>query len=129
MKTFIVSMSLFAVVVAYVALRSLDNKTESDMPAVAAKGKTENAEYSAVAAYRKSRKTSEEDWSAVRAIAPECAEEIGDIVALRENLKASEFYRPKNWGSRNPEVRAKIGETNFAVWQAAKTVRDLEREQ
>ncbi len=79
--------------------------------------------------YRNPKKTSVEDWVAVHAIAQEYAEEIGNIVALRENLKASEFYRPKNLGSRDPEVRAKIGKTNFAVWQAAKTVRDLEREQ
>ncbi len=79
--------------------------------------------------YRNPKKTSAKDWAAVHAIAQEYAEEIGNIVALRENLKASEFYRPKNWDSRDPEVRAKIGETNFAVWQSAKTVRDLEREQ
>ena len=79
--------------------------------------------------YRNPKKTSAEDWAAVHAIAQEYAEEIGNIVALRENLKASEFYRPKNLGSLDPEVRAKIGETNFAVCQAAKTVRDLEREQ
>ena len=79
--------------------------------------------------YRNPKKTSVEDWAAVHAIAQEYTKEIDNTVALRENLKASEFYRPKNWDSRDPEVRAKIGKTNFAVWQAAKTVRDLEREQ
>ena len=129
MKTFIVSMSLFAVAVAYVAMRSLANKTESDMPAVAAKGKTENVEQSTAAAYRKAKKASTEDWAAVHAIAQEYALEIGNTVALREKLKTSEYYRRYGGNNCSLELSAKCNEVNFAFSQAARKVRDLEREQ
>ena len=69
MKTFIVSMSLFAVVSDYIALQSTFNKAETTDSSIAHKGKTEKAEQSAAAAYHKPRKASEEDWAAVHAIA------------------------------------------------------------
>ena len=68
MKIFIISMILFAVVADYITLRSPSSKTETAMLAVADKGKMENAEQSAAAAYHKPRKASEEDWAAVHAI-------------------------------------------------------------
>lgn len=69
MKTFVISMILFAVVADYITLRSPSSKTETAMPTTVDKGKTENAEQSAAAAYHKPRKASEEDWMVVRAIA------------------------------------------------------------
>ena len=129
MKTFIISMILFAVVSDYIALRSPSSKTETAMLAVADKGKMENAEQSAAAAYHKPRKVSEEDWMAVRAIAYEYAEEIGNTVTLREKLKTSEYYGRLGGNACSPELIAKCKEVNFAFSRTAGKVRDWEREQ
>ena len=56
MQTFIISMILFSVVVVYVALPSLANKTETAKSKVVDKGRTENMEQSTFADYRKPKK-------------------------------------------------------------------------
>ena len=129
MKTFIVSMSLFVVVAAYVAVRSPVNKAESTDSSIVHKEKRENVEQSTAAAYRKAKKASAEDWAAVHAIAQEYAVEIGNTVALREKLKMSEYYGRYGGNNCSPELSAKCNEVNLAYSQAARKVRDLEREQ
>ncbi len=129
MKTFIVSMSLFAVVAAYVAMRSPVNKAGSTDSSIVHKGKTENVKQSTDVAYRKAKKASAEDWAAVHAIAQEYALEIVNTVALRENLKTSEYYGRYGGNNCSPELIAKCNEVNLAFSQAARKVRDLEREQ
>ena len=129
MKTFIVSMSLFVVVAAYVAVRSPVNKAESTDSSIVHKEKKENVEQSTAAAYRKAKKASAEDWAAVHAIAQEYAVEIGNTVDLREKLKMSEYYGRYGGNNCSPELSAKCNEVNLAYSQAARKVRDLEREQ
>ena len=116
MKAFIVSMSLFVVVAAHIVLRQPANKTETIKSTVTAKGKMENTEPSASAAYRKSRKASEEDCAAVRAIAPECAKEIGHTVALREKLKTSEYYERFGGNACSPELIAKCNKVKLCLF-------------
>ena len=62
MRTFIVSMSLFAMVVAYVIMRSPVNKAESMDSSIAHKGKTEKEK--AEQSSRQPKKASTEEWAA-----------------------------------------------------------------
>ena len=81
------------------------------------------------ASCRKSKKASAEDWTAVCAIAQEYAEEIGNAVALREKLKASEYYGRFGGNACSPELSAKCNEVNFAFSRTARKMRGLERGQ
>lgn len=78
-KAFLISMRLFAVVVADVARRAPANKTETAKSTIAEneveKGPTDETRQSMSAACRKAKKASAEDWAAVRAIVQEQAAE------------------------------------------------------
>ncbi len=83
-------MSLFAVVLAYVALRSPFNKTETAKSAIAEKetdkGQIEETGQSTFAAYRKTRSASAEDWAMVNAIAAQYAPVLKELEAKRDKL-------------------------------------------
>ena len=128
MKTFIISMSLFAVVVIYIALLSPVEKTETEKSAIAEKeadnGQTDETEQSAHDAYRKTRSASAEDWATVNAIAAQYAPVLKALEAERNQLERP----PSNGGSIIPEVQAEIDAKRFAWDMAQKAIRDKERE-
>ncbi len=104
-------------------------KRRRQSPPLQQKGKRKIQSHRRLQFNRKSRKASEEDWTAVRAIAQECAKKIGHTVALREKLKSSEYYERFGGNACSPELIAKYNKVNFAFSRAARKVRDLEREQ
>lgn len=128
MKTFIISMSLFAVVLAYVALRSPFNKTETAKSAGAEtkvdKGQTDETGQSTFAAYRKTQSASAEDWATVNAIAAQYTPVLKVLEAERNQLERT----PSNGGSIIPEVQAEIDAKRFAWDMAQKAIRNKERE-
>ena len=128
MKTFIISMSLFAVVVVYIALLSPVEKTETEKSAIAEKeadnGQTDETGQSAHDAYRKTRSASDEDWATVNAIAAQYAPVLKVLEAERNQLERT----PSNGGSIVPEVQAEIDAKRFAWDMAQKAIRDKERE-
>ena len=128
MKTFIISMSLFAVVVAYVALRSPADKTatakNSATNSETDKGQTKAKGQSTFAAYRKTQSASAEDWATVNAIAAQYAPVLKVLEAERNQLERP----PSNGGSIIPEVQAEIDAKRFAWDMARKAIRDKERE-
>ena len=125
MKTFIISMSLFAVVVAYVALRSSATKVETAKPVIAEKeadkGPMEETGQSVFAAYHKTRSASDEDWAMVNAIAAQYAPALKELEARRGKLL--EETNTKRI-SLSPEAVAKRFERDMAQ----KAIRDKERE-
>ena len=124
-KTIITSMTLFAVVLAYIALRSPAEKTETAKPAVAKteseKVQTAKSKESAAAAYRQSRFASAGDWAKVNAIAAQYAPELKALEAERNRiLEDPNSTKP----SIAPEARAARLKRNLAK----KAIRDKERE-
>lgn len=128
MKTFIISMSLFAVVVVYIALLSPVEKTETEKSAIAEKesdnGQTDEIGQSAHDAYHKTRSASDEDWATVNAIAAQYAPVLKVLESERNQLERP----PSNGGSIVPEVQAEIDSKRFAWDMAQKAIRDKERE-
>lgn len=128
MKTFIISMSLFAVVLAYVALRSPADKTATAKNGATNsetdKGQTKVTEQSTFAAYRKTRSANEEDWATVNAIAVQYASVLKVLEAERNQLERP----PSNGGSIVAEVQAEIDAKRFAWDMAQKAIRDKERD-
>ena len=128
MRTFIISMSLFAVVLAYVALRPPANKAatakNSATNSETDKGQTKGKGQSKFAAYRKTQSASAEDWATVNAIAAQYAPVLKVLEAERNQLERP----PSNGGSIIPEVQAEIDAKRFAWDMAQKAIRDKERE-
>ena len=124
-KTIITSMTLFAVVLAYIALRSPAEKTETAKPAVAKteseKNQTAKPKESAAAAHRQSLSASAEDWAKVNAIAAQYAPELK---ALEVNLDQILEDPNATKSSIAPEARA----ARFKRDMAGKAIRDKERE-
>ena len=124
-KTIITSMTLFAVVLAYVALRSPAEKTETANPAVAKaeseKSQTAKPKESAAAAFRKSRSASAEDWAKVNAIAAQYAPELKALEADRNRILEDPNATKSSISS---EARA----ARFKLDMANKAIRDKERE-
>ena len=120
---------LLAVVLAYNAFRPNYEPTKTTSQKTAAEGKSGNE--GKTTSPRAHQKASEADWAAVHAIAEEYAPRLKELERQWDELKASEFYRPKSGLHRDPnhelEVnrRAAIG----AVYNAEKAIRDMEREQ
>ncbi|MCS1410686.1 MAG: hypothetical protein M2R45_03881 [Verrucomicrobia subdivision 3 bacterium] len=129
MKTLIVSLSLFAVILAYVAFRPSDG-TSPASPALTEQNAGSPETTSTARDGGRRQAATAADWAAVHAIAEEYAEEVASAVAQRDELKASEYYRP-NWGSTDPnsEWAIKKNEVVGGVYRIEKTIRDLEREQ
>ena len=124
-KTFFTSIILFAVVLAYIALRSPVEKTETAKPAVAKteseKSQTAKPKESAAAAYRDSRYASAEDWARVNAIAAQYAPELEALEAKRNRILEDPNATK---ASIAPEARAARLKRNLAN----KAIRDKERE-
>ena len=124
-KTIFTSMTLFAVVLAYIALRSPAEKTETAKPAVAKtefeKVQTAKPNESAAAAFRNSRYAGAEDWAKVNAIAAQYAPELKALEA-----KLNRILEDPNSTKLSiaPEARAAWLKRNLAE----KAIRDKERE-
>ena len=124
-KTIFTSIILFAVVLAYIALRSPVEKTETAKLAIAKtesdKSQPAKPKESAAAAFRKSISASAEDWAKVNAIAARYAPELKALEAKRnrilENPNATK-------SSIAPEARA----ARLKLDLANKAIRDKERE-
>ena len=124
-KTIITSMTLFAVVLAYIALRSPAEKTKTANLAVAKteseKVQTAKPKESAAAAFRKSRFASAEDWANVNAIAAQYAPELKALEAKRNRILEDPNATKS---SIAPEARAARLKRDLAN----KAIRDKERE-
>ena len=123
-KTIFTSMTLFAVVLAYIALRSPVEKTETANLAVA-KTESEKSQTAkpteSAAAYRKSRSASAEDWAKVNVIASKYAPELKALEAKRAQI----LKDPNSTiSSIAPEARA----ARLKLDMANKAIRDKERE-
>ena len=124
-KTIITSMTLFAVVLAYIALRSPAEKTETAKPAVSKteseKVQTAKPKESAAAAFLKSISASAEDWAKVNAVATQYAPELKTLEAKRNRI----LEDPNSTKSSiAPEARA----ARLKLDWANKAIRDKERE-
>ena len=124
-KTILTSMTLFAVVLAYIALRSPAEKTETAKPAVSKteseKVQTAKPKESAAAAFRKSISASAEDWAKVNAIAAQYAPELKALEAKRNRILEDPNARKS---SIAPEARAARLKRDLAN----KAIRDKERD-
>ena len=123
-KTIFTSMILFVVVLAYVAMRSPTEKTETANLAVAKteseKSQTAKPKESAEA-FRNSRYASVEDWAKVNAIAAQYTPELKALEAERNRI----LEDPNSTKlSIAPEARAARIKRNLAE----KAIRDKERE-
>lgn len=124
-KTIFTSIILFAVVLAYIALRSPAEKMETANLAVAKteseKSQTAKPKETAAEAFRKSRSASAEDWAKVNAIAARYAPELKALEAKRNRI----LEDPNSTKlSIAPEARAARLKRNLAN----KAIRDKERE-
>ena len=124
-KTIITSMTLFAVVLAYIALRPPAEKTETANLAVAKteseKSQTAKPKESAAEAFRKSRSANAEDWANVNAIAAQYAPELKSLEAKRNRILEDPNATKS---SIAPEARA----ARLKLDLANKAIRDKERE-
>ena len=124
-KTLFTSMILFAVVLAYIALRSPAEKTETAKPAVAKteseKVQTAKPKESAAAAHRKSRYASAEDWAKVNAIAAQYAPELKALEAKRNQILEDPNSTKSSIVQEARDARLKRDLAN-------KAIRDKERE-
>ena len=124
-KTIFTSIILFAVVLAYIALRPPAEKTETANLAVAKteseKSQTAKPNESAAAAYRQSRFASAEDWAKVNAIAAQYAPELKALGAKRNRILEDPNATKS---SIAPEARA----ARLKLDLANKAIRDKERE-
>ena len=130
MRTIIVSLSLFAVVLAYIVLSPSYEPTKTTSQKTAAEAKAGN-EGKTTSPRSARQKVSEADWAAVRAIAQEYAPQLTELERQWDELKASEYYRPKSGLHRDPnhELEVKRRAAIGAVHNAEKAIRDKEREQ
>ena len=123
-KTIFTSIILFAVVLAYIALRPPVKTTETAKPPIAKteseKSQTAKPKESAEA-YRQSRFASAEDWAKVNNIAAQYAPELK---ALEVNLDQILEDPNATKSSIAPEARA----ARFKRDMAGKAIRDKERE-
>ena len=124
-KTFFTSMTLFAVVLAYMAMRPPAEKKETANLAVAKtefeKVQTAKPKESAAEAYHKSRFASAEDWAKVNAIAVQYAPELKALEAKRNRILEDPNATKS---SIAPEARA----ARLKLDLANKAIRDKERE-
>ena len=130
MRTIIVSLSLFAVVLAYIVLSPSDKPTTTTSQKTMAEEKAGN-EGKTTSARSARQKASEADWAAVHAIAAEYAPQLKELERKRDKEEDSII------GSYNPQLHAeyvtkdeyKRRFLSLAHDMANKAIRDLEREQ
>lgn len=129
MRTIIVSLSLFAVVLAYILLSPSDKPTTTTSQKTIAEEKAGN-EGKTTSPRSVLRKADEADWAAVHAIAKEYDPQLAELERQRDEFMASEHYRPGS-GMRDPnhEWEVKKRATLKAVCNTEKAIRDVEREQ
>ena len=124
-KTIFTSMTLFAVVLAYIALRPPVEKTETANLAVAKteseKVQTAKPKESAAAAFRQSRFASAEDWAKVNAIAAQYAPELKALEAKRNQILEDPNSTKSSIATEARAARLKRDLAN-------KAIRDKERE-
>ncbi len=129
-KTIITSMTLFAVVLAYVVLRSPLETTETAKPAVAKteseKSQTAKPKESA-SAHRQSLSASAEDWAKVNAIAAQYAPELKALEAKRNRILEDPNATKACYGTYGtPDLDAL--DAHLKLDLANKAIRDKERE-
>ena len=130
MRTIIVSLSLFAVVLVYIVLSPSDKPTTTTSQETVGEGKAGNK--GKTTSPRSARqKAGEADWAAVHAIAAEYAPQLKELERKRNKEEDSAI------GSYNPQLHAeyvtkdeyKRRFLSSAHDMADKAIRDLEREQ
>ena len=125
MRTIIVSLSLFAVVLVYIALSPNDKPTTTTGQKTMAEEKAGNK--GKTTSPRSARqKASEEDWAAVHAIAKEYTPKLKELERKRDHIK-TKGITSGSWD--NPKVRDEYRAKRLAEDMANKAIRDLEREQ
>ena len=124
MRTIIVSLSLFAVVLAYIALSPSDKPTTMTSQETMAEEKAGNK--GKTTSPRARQKAGEADWAAVHAIAAEYAPQLKELERKRAYIK-TKGITPGSWD--NPKVRDEYRAKRLAEDMADKAIRDLEREQ
>ena len=125
MRTIIVSLSLFAVVLVYIVLSPSDKPTTTTSQKTMAEGKAGNK--GKTTSPRSARqKAGEADWAAVHAIAAEYAPQLKELERKRAHIK-TKGITPGSWD--NPKVRDEYRAKRLAEDMADKAIRDLEREQ
>ena len=130
-KTIFTSIIMFAVVLAYIALRSPAETTETAKPAVvkteSEKSQTAKPKESAAEAYHKSRSASAEDWAKVNAIAAQYAPELKALEAKRNRILEDPNARKSPIGpDGTPDLEAMAAGIKRDM--ANKAIRDKERE-
>ncbi len=125
MRTIIVSLSLLAVVLAYIVLSPNDEPTTTTSQKTAVEGKAGNkGKTTSPRSVR--QKAGEADWAAVHAIAAEYAPQLKELERKRAHIK-TKGITPGSWD--NPKVRDEYRAKRLAEDMANKAIRDLEREQ
>ena len=130
MRTIIVSLSLFAVVLVYIVLSPSDKPTTTTSQKTMAEEKAGN-EGKTTSARSVLQKASEADWAAVHAIAAEYAPQLKELERKR-NKEEDSFI-----GSYEPKLAEYVTKDEYkakhiislAHDMANKAIRDLEREQ
>ena len=125
MRTIIVSLSLFAVVLAYIVLSPNDKPTTTTNQKTMAEEKA-GGNVGKTTSPRARQKAGEEDWAAVHAIAAEYAPQLKELERKRDHIK-TKGITPGSWD--NPKVRDEYRAKRLAEDMANKAIRDLEREQ
>ena len=123
MRTIIVSLSLFAVVLVYIALSPSYEPTKTTSQKTMAEEKAGNK--GKTTSPRARQKASEADWAAVHAIAAEYAPQLKELELERDKKENPD----PNIGSYDPKVQAEYRAKRLAYDMANKAIRDLEREQ
>ena len=126
MRTIIVSLSLFAVVLAYIVLSPSYEPTTTTSQETVGEGKKAGGNAGKTTSPRARQKASEADWTAVRAIAAEYAPQLKELERKRAHIK-TKGITPGSWD--NPKVRDEYRAKRLAEDMANKAIRDLEREQ
>ncbi len=124
MRTIIVSLSLFAVVLVYIVLSPNDKPTTTTSQETVGEGKKAGNKGKTTSP-RARQKASEADWAAVHAIAAEYDPQLKELELERDKKENPD----PNIGSYDPKVQAEYRAKRLAYDMANKAIRDLEREQ
>ena len=130
MRTIIVSLSLFAVILVYIVLSPNDKPTTTTNQKTMAEEKTGGNAGKTTSARSARQKASEADWAAVHAIAAEYAPQLKELERKRNKEEDSVI------GSYDPKLAEHLTKDEYkrrflssAHDMANKAIRDLEREQ
>ena len=145
MRTIIVSLSLFAVILVYIALSPSYEPTTTTSQETVREGKKAGGNAGKITSPRSARqKASEEDWAAVHAIAEEYAPQLAELENQRDEFKdVLDQFSPDEFGyadiqgdefeplgiDPNLEWLDKKRAVLKGVCNSEKAIRDMEREQ